>query len=195
MTIRMLIVSLSATFVAISAALGCEIHTCEDGATCTDKDWGNDDRHVQCTTYCGRLSTCGAPQAEDFDDCVDACKTRFERLPEETHRLCECAPRSSCGDVIEGRCSPQPGGSGGSCNACATGGASSGNPSGGSAPGGSANASGGDGNPSGGSTVGGASSGSGGASSGTGGDTGTSCQAACDCPVDQACVSGHCVAA
>ena len=182
MRIRTVFVSLSAAIVAMFATVACEIHTCEEGATCHDGEWGGDQVHSECTSYCGRLSVCGAEQAHDFDKCVDSCQDRYERLPDETHRLCACAPASSCADVIEGRCSPpnpNGGGSGGSCTSCSSGGSPNGSPNGGAPAGGASYASGGSSSPSGGSA--------------SGGEPGVSCQASCDCPSGQSCVSGHCV--
>ncbi|MFZ5893712.1 MAG: hypothetical protein ACOY0T_21805 [Myxococcota bacterium] len=189
MTIRTIVVSLSAVVATLFAASACEIHNCEHGATCNEDDWEDDDhQHAECTSYCGRLSVCGAEQAGDFGKCVDSCRERYKRLPEETHRLCACAEASSCNDVIEGRCS-QPQGSGGNCNSCGSGGNTNAN---GGAPVAGTNS----GN--GGTTNGGSNSGSGGATGGTnngsGGNLGTPCNAACDCPVDYSCVSGYCVA-
>jgi hypothetical protein len=173
MTIRTILVCVSTAAVALFAAAACEINNCEEGASCDD--WrGSDSRRAECTNYCARLSVCGAAQGRDFDECIDACQDRYERLPEETHRLCACADASSCGDVTEGRCS-QPSGSGGTCNSCGSGGSPTGN-------GGSSNGSGG-------------SPATGGVGSGTGGDSpGPVCQAACDCPASQNCVAGLCVA-
>ena len=126
MTIRTILVCLSAAVSTLFAAAACEIHNCEEGALCNE-DWKDPDAHrAECTMYCGRLSVCGAAQARNFDDCLDACQERYQRLPEETRYLCACAERSSCGDVTEGRCS-EPSGSGGSCNSCGNGGAPSGN--------------------------------------------------------------------
>lgn len=198
MTIRTLLVSLSAATVALLTSVACEIHTCEEGATCREDDWDDDDHaRAECTTYCGRLSVCGAKQARDFEACVDSCRDRYERLPEETHRLCSCAPVSSCGDVIEGRCTP-PGndGSGGTCNACNSGGAPNGNPNGGGAATDATSASGGSTAGLGGTGAAPSSGGTGAAPSsagnGTAGEPGMSCVASCDCPSGQSCVSGYC---
>ena len=100
----------------VTSVAGCNIENCERGAYCgerADKDYEdeNADEHEQCLHYCERLSVCGAPQARDFDECVEACEDRFDELPEETAELCACTPRSRCEDVIDGRCSD--GGSGG----------------------------------------------------------------------------------
>lgn len=191
MRIRTVFVSLSAAIVAMFATVACEIHTCEEGATCHEiGDWDGDQIHSECTSYCGRLSVCGAEQADDFDKCVDACQDRYKRLPDETHRLCACAPASSCSDVVEGRCSPpnqNGGGSGGSCNYCSSGGSPNGYPNGGAPAGGASYASGGSGTGLGGASAGGS------AGNGSAGETSSSCQASCDCPSGQSCVSGHCV--
>ncbi len=111
--------------VATSVA-GCNIENCEKGAYCGDGSkstgWDKDsDERDQCMHYCERLSICGAPQARDFDECVNTCEDRFERLPEETAELCACTPRSRCEDVIDGRCTPSDG-HGGSGGTSATGG-------------------------------------------------------------------------
>jgi hypothetical protein len=111
--------------IATSVA-GCNIENCEKGAYCGEgiskgRERDNDDEHEQCLHYCERLSVCGAPQARDFDDCVDACEERFDELPEETADLCACIPRSRCEDVIDGRCTGS-GGHGGSGGTSATGG-------------------------------------------------------------------------
>jgi len=106
---------------------GCTIETCEQGAVCDKGDALPDGAEIggdsnvsthgqsqtdQCLNYCDRLSVCGAPQANDFDACVKACKVRFEKLPEPTANLCACIPNSRCEDVIEGRCSDDSGGGG-----------------------------------------------------------------------------------
>jgi hypothetical protein len=139
-----------ATVVWFALAVGgCTIETCEQGAVCDKGDDSPDlpelggesnvsshDATEQCLGYCDRLSVCGAPQAENFDACVSACKVRFENVPEQTARLCACIPRSRCDDVVEGRCSDDSGtggtsgstGAGGSPNSggsSSTGGSSS----------------------------------------------------------------------
>ncbi|MGC4094019.1 MAG: hypothetical protein QM756_40140 [Polyangiaceae bacterium] len=193
MTIRTLWVSLMLACGGLLAAAGCEIHNCEEGSTCGDDVDDSDSRTRECTSYCGRLSVCGAAQALDFGRCIDSCRDRYSRLPEETHKLCACAESSSCADVTEGRCS-DPSGSGGSCNACGSGGTPGNGGAqtyGGSAAGGASNASGGASSS---GTGGSVSSGTGGGSNETGGASTGSCQAACDCPANYNCVSGHCVA-
>src|SRR5690606_6566884 len=129
MTVRAAVVCLAA-FVALGVGSGCEIHSCEEGAICHDEGRSRDGKKIEkmCVEYCGRLSICGAPQAEDFDDCVEACLDRFEYLPEQTRKLCECAEWSSCKDVTEGRCSDEPSGGRGSGGANGT--AGSGNQAG-----------------------------------------------------------------
>lgn len=119
------------------AAGGCTIETCEQGAVCDKGDEIGDaperggesnvgvhDETDQCLSYCDRLSVCGAPQAADFDACVNACKVRFERLPEQTAELCACIPHSRCEDVNEGRCSDDSG-AGGTSGSTGSGGSSS----------------------------------------------------------------------
>ena len=116
---------------------GCTIETCEQGAVCDKGEQSPDlpelggesnvsphDETEQCLGYCDRLSVCGAPQAEDFDACVNACKVRFEHVPEQTARLCSCIPSSRCEDVIDGRCSDDSG-TGGTSGSTGAGGASS----------------------------------------------------------------------
>jgi len=134
---------------------GCTIENCEQGAVCDKGDEigesperggeGNasgHDENDQCLSYCDRLSVCGAPQAADFDACVNACKVRFERLPEQTAELCACIPQSRCEDVNEGRCSDASGAGG---TASGAGGSSStgGSPSTGGTSSGGSHASGG----------------------------------------------------
>jgi hypothetical protein len=198
--------TLLGSFLGLSFAMsvsGCTITTCEEGADCDGNDHGgrddDDDEHEQCVSYCGRLSVCGAPQARDFDDCVEACEDRLEALPERTAELCACAERSRCEDVIDGRCTePGSGGQGGS------GGSSyGGSTSQGGAPGKGGTSSGGapsnGGSSSGGWTTGGTSSGTGGSSEGGsdaggagGEDPGFACTCSCQCPSGQSCVSGYC---
>lgn len=185
-TIRRAMLSLLAGVCLVTAA-GCEITTCEEGAVCTDEDGTQrSEQESSCVLYCGRLSVCGASQAEDFDDCVEACQERFERLPEQTAELCECAPWSRCEDVLEGRCSegPPPGGGGGN-------GGGSGGTNGCGAPGGCSS---GGGPSSGGAGVGtgGSAPGSGGAPNHSGGAGGTPSQAGAGgaagaCPEDCDC--------
>jgi len=131
---------------------GCTIETCEQGAVCDKGEQSPDlpelggesnvsphDETEQCLGYCDRLSVCGAPQAEDFDACVNACKVRFEHVPEQTAHLCSCIPSSRCEDVIDGRCSDDSG-TGGTSGSTGAGGASStggSHSTGGSATGGS----------------------------------------------------------
>lgn len=186
MSIRTTIVSL-AGFVLLAAGSGCEISHCEQGAVCTDED--EDDRgdqhgidpRVLCIAYCDRLDVCGAPQADDFDECVESCEERFDRSPERTLALCECAESSRCADVIEGRCTSKGTGtagkgSGGRSN---EGGSTnvSGGPSAGGSTAGGASAAGGPGSVAG-SSTGGAPGGAG--SSGTGpGSGGTGEPPAC----------------
>jgi hypothetical protein len=175
MTIRTILVCLSAAAFTLFAAAACEIHNCEEGAWCNDDEPHGDEpqtQHSECTSYCWRLSVCGAPQGRDLDGCVDSCLARYKRLPSETHRLCACAPESTCSDVTEGRCTDPNAGYGGSPagvggSPAGLGGSPSGN--GGSPPA------------------------SGGSSPGTGGETsGIECRVACDCPADQNCVNGYC---
>jgi hypothetical protein len=202
---------------------GCNIENCEKGAFCGDGsragDWDDGgDEHEQCVHYCERLSICGAPQARDFDECVESCEDRFDRLPEQTAELCACTPRSRCEDVIDGRCTPT-GGQGGTGGTSATGGSPSyggasttggssnngGSPETGGSPatggswatGGSPSnggASSAGGSPAtGGSTAGGSGGSSGGDTGGAGGeDPGTPCTCSCQCPSGQSCVSGYC---
>jgi hypothetical protein len=199
------------------ATTGCEIHSCEEGAVCSDTGHGDapdfDEREL-CIQYCARVSVCGGPQADDIDECIDACEDRFDFLPEETRELCECAPRSSCEDVNDGRCSdPGAGGSGGRGGSSAggsanhggttsTGGSSTqgGSSSGGSSAGGAPStggASAGGAPSTGGSSSGGSASCTGGTSSGgtdaggAGGDTGA-CDCDCDCASGERCVDGAC---
>ncbi len=212
MYLRMTFVSMTA-FALLSALSACEIHTCEHGSTCTD--WKpSDEEHQACNAYCVRLSVCGAPQAQDLNECVNACLDRFEVSPTETRNLCECASTSVCGDVIEGRCSasstPPPSTSGGSCSICSSGGATGSGgvtgsggalPSTGGATGSGATGNGGTVSSSGGATGHGGSSSAaggvanGGSSAGSAGEapTAVACNAPCDCPLGQACVSGYCV--
>lgn len=143
MSIRTTILSL-AGFVLLAAGSGCEISHCERGAVCSDFNEddeaaaGERDPRALCTAYCDRLDVCGGPQAEDFDDCVDACEKRFERTPERTRELCECAEWSRCADVVEGRCTDPAPGSGGTSS---HGGPSAGSPgAGASAPSGGSSA-------------------------------------------------------
>jgi hypothetical protein len=202
--------TLLGSFLGLSFALsvsGCNITTCEEGADCDGKDHDgdsddNDDEHEQCVSYCGRLSVCGAPQARDFEACVEACEERFEVLPERTAELCACAEQSRCEDVIDGRCTePGTGGQGGSGGSSYGGSTSQGGApgNGGSSSGGSP--SNGGSNSSGGSYTNGGSNSSGGSSSGTGGsdaggaggeDPGIACTCSCQCPSGQSCVSGYC---
>lgn len=212
--------SLLGISVAMSVG-GCSIENCEKGAHCTD-GFGDDDdddgdsEHEQCLELCERMSVCGAPQAKDFDDCVDACEARFQVLPEQTAELCECIPRSRCEDVIDGRCTePGSGGTSGtggthSGGSHSTGGSSgdAGSPSGGTDTGGSAGTGGSSGT--GGSPETGGSPGTGGSpetggtssggsatgGAGTGGaggeDPGIACTCSCQCPSGETCVDGYC---
>ena len=207
--------SLLGISVAMSVG-GCNIETCETGAHCMDGQKGDDDdddgesEHDQCLALCERMSVCGAPQARDLDDCIDACEDRFEVLPAQTAELCECIPRSRCEDVIDGRCTdPGSGGSGGTGGSHATGGSGHGGTTGGSdaggspttggssGTGGSAETGGSDSGGSSGSSTGGSSTGgstTGGTSSGGGGgeDPGTPCTCSCQCPSGETCVEGYC---
>jgi hypothetical protein len=152
------------------------------------------------------MSVCGAPQATDFQDCIDACEARFELLPQQTARLCECIPRSRCEDVIDGRCTdPGSGGSSGTGGSQSTGGSPSyggSQASGGSDAGGSPGTGG---TGAGGSPETGGSPGTGGApetggtstgGSATGGAGGENpeipCTVNCECPSGQTCVDGYC---
>ena len=207
-------------WLGISFALtlpGCEISNCEKGAFCGDGNDGaaSSDEHEQCVGYCARVSVCGGAQADDFDDCVDACEERFEVLPEMTAELCKCAESSSCEDVREGRCSdPGSGGNGGSsAGGSHAGGSSAGGASaGGSSAGGShttggssAGGSSAGGSSAGGSSAGGSSAGgsggaqcptggtsSGGTDAGGAGGDGAACTCDCDCTSPQTCVDGYC---
>jgi hypothetical protein len=175
-----------AGILAFFAGAGCEINHCETGANCEDEDKrGVGDERSQCVAYCGRISVCGGPRADNLEGCIDACEQRFRALPEETAALCACAPRSACSDVNEGRCSEgSPGsgaGAGGSGVASGAGGTASGAGGGYSAGGNS--------------STGGASAGtgsSGGASVDAGHGSGTPCVRDCDCPANETCIAGFC---
>jgi hypothetical protein len=201
------------SLLGISVAMfvgGCNIENCERGAHCMDGEGDGDkddgDEHEQCLQFCERMSVCGAPQANDFQACIAACEDRFEVLPQQTARLCECIPRSRCEDVIDGRCTDTgSGGSSGTGGSHSTGGSSSqggSNPSGGSDGGGSPGTGGSSGN--GGSAETGGSPGTGGApetggmstggsaTGGAGGEPGIPCTVNCECPSGQTCVDGYC---
>jgi hypothetical protein len=204
------------SLLGISAAMsvgGCNIENCEKGAHCMDGFDDDDDdddgasEHEQCLALCERMSICGAPQARDFEKCVDACEDRFEVLPQQTAELCACIPRSRCEDVIDGRCTaPGSGGAGGTGGSQANGGSghggtyttggsdAGGSPTTGGSPGtgGSAETGGSDSGGSSGSSTGGSSTG--GTSSGGGGgeDPGTPCTCNCQCPSGESCVDGYC---
>ena len=145
---------------------GCTIETCEEGADCTDGGgagpWEqpkNDHETELCLGYCNRLNVCGAPQAADFDGCVAACEKRFEKLPDETEKLCSCMVDSLCEDAVEGRCTPKTPGDGTGGSHSAGGGSSTGgthSTGGASSPG-----------------SGGTSTATGGSSDGSGGSSGT----------------------
>jgi len=175
MSIRISIAAL-VTFAALAGGAGCNISHCEGGADCSpdgsdEKGQGDVDRGQICSEYCARVSICGGSQAHDFSGCVEACEARFEVLPEETERLCACAAWSSCGDVIEGRCSEDPQGGGGTT-------ASGGTTGSGGAP----------------SSGGGSGAGGTGSGGEAGSSTGTPCSGDCDCAAGTSCVDGYCIA-
>lgn len=142
----------------VLAVGGCTIENCEQGAVCEKSDPQPEPPEIggdsnvsapsqtdQCLGYCDRLSVCGAPQANDFDGCVKACKVRFEKLPKQTADLCACIPSSRCEDVVEGRCSDDSGSGGTSSSTGSGGGPGKGGSSstGGSSSGGSSQSNGG----------------------------------------------------
>lgn len=122
-----------------AAATGCMVENCDPswetchdqpryeyvdytgGTTNSGNTYGNGSRTYNednlCVEYCDRLSVCGASQARDLSSCVAACKDRFARLPQQTAELCACIPQSRCEDAVEGRCSPDTSGTGGSATA------------------------------------------------------------------------------
>lgn len=137
-----------------AAATGCMVEDCDPSWECHDQPryeygdsaggsttygntYGNGSRTYNednlCTEYCDRLSVCGASQARDLTSCIAACKDRFARLPQQTAELCACIPQSRCEDAVEGRCSPDTSGTGGS--ATGGGGGAPGQSSSGAAPG------------------------------------------------------------
>ncbi len=151
---------------------GCTIETCEEGADCTDGGgagpWdppSNHDETELCLGYCNRLNVCGAPQAADFDACVAACEKRFEKLPDETEKLCTCMVDSLCEDAVQGRCTPKTPGDGTGGSHSAGGGSSTG----GTQSTGGTHSTGGSSSPG----SGGTSSATGGSSNGSGGSSGT----------------------
>ncbi|HEY6555678.1 MAG TPA: hypothetical protein VI072_00335 [Polyangiaceae bacterium] len=180
-----LIAAFAGLFVAGS---GCDNTHCEEGAVCLDGEEVSGVREDECLMYCARLSTCGAPQAEDFGRCAEQCEKRFKEAPQETAELCACAEWSRCSDLVEGRCSPHPGAGGSSGQA--TGGTGG---TGGYAAGGTG------GHAAGGGAGGAGSGGSAGALSdaGAAGSGGTSSEASCtrdcDCPLPDFCRGGVCV--
>ena len=202
MSRMMMLGSLLGISVAMSVG-GCNIENCERGAHCMDGEGDDDkddrDEHEECLQFCERMSVCGAPQANDFQACIVACEDRFEVLPQQTARLCECIPRSRCEDVIDGRCTDTgSAGSSGTGGSHSTGGSSSyggSHSSGGSDAGGSpgTGGSGTGGSPeTGGTSTGGSATGG----TGTGGAGGENpqipCTVNCECPSGETCVDGYC---
>lgn len=193
MSIRVIV---AASFAGLFASgAGCDNTHCEEGAVCLDGEETESRRADECLMYCARLSTCEAPQAEDFERCVNRCEKRFHEAPRETAELCACAEWSRCEDLAEGRCSPHPGASG-------SGGQGAGGSSGQGAGGSAGHTAGGHG----GSSCGGA--GGAGGAGGTGGSAGApldggvagsaggsppSCARDCDCPLPNFCRGGVCV--
>ncbi len=156
------------------------------------ESFGSDDEGL-CVSYCARLSACGAKQADDIEDCIDACEDRFDHAYDYQRELCACSEWSSCEDLEDGRCSsehPEPVPV----------------PVGGSSSAGGSTSSGGAGSSTGGSTAptgscgDGGASGSGGAAAGGGGVGGeapdlpppTPCVRDCDCLITEWCVDGYC---
>jgi hypothetical protein len=199
------------------ASSGCDIETCEEGASCAFSETGDApkapdaDDHEQCLRYCVRVSVCGGSQADDIDECVEECETRFDVARTETAELCACAEWSSCEDVREGRCSDGGGGRGGTSSrggSSAGGSSNQGGSSAGGAPAGGSSNQGGSsagGAPAGGSSAGGASnqggSSAGGSASCTGGTSSGGgaggegpCTCDCDCAAEERCVEGVCTA-
>jgi hypothetical protein len=179
MSIRVVFASVFAAFLALGP--GCDNEICEEGSVCLDGEEVERFGARECLMYCARLSTCGAPQAEDFDGCVEDCEHRFKDAPRETAELCACSEWSACDDLVEGRCSRHPGaggrdGSGGSSTA-GTAGQGGGAGSGGSSCGG----------------AGGSSTPSDAGVAGTGGSSPLTCNRDCDCPLPDLCRGGVCV--
>ncbi len=192
MSIRVII---AATFAGVFATgAGCDNTHCEEGAVCLDGEETEELRADECLMYCARLSTCDAPQADDFERCVKHCQKRFREAPRETAELCACAEWSRCEDLVQGRCSPHPGAGG-------SGGQGAGG-HGGQASGGTAGSTCGGTAGSGGAGAAGGTSGSG-ANAGTGPDAGVAgsagtgsppaCTRDCDCPLPDFCRGGVCV--
>ncbi|HMJ15790.1 MAG TPA: hypothetical protein VK524_30450 [Polyangiaceae bacterium] len=178
MSIRVIVVAALTGFFAFGS--GCDNTHCEEGAVCLDGEETESLRGRECLMYCARLGTCGAAQADDFDQCTKDCEKSFQKAPQATARLCACAEWSACEDVVEGRCSSPSSGTGGAPNG--TGGAPNGT-GGGCTRGCTAGASGAGGSP----TDAGV--------SGSSGDAARSCTRDCDCPLSDLCRGGYCIPA